>query len=464
MKAISDKIEKKHEENNETVFIGDNQVPLHIFSEVAKYSPHRDLGSYAQSCSAFFKVARQESKARAKSLSTIFPKINIFRNLIDFCSQDNILLTFYPKGHLYKGTKQTLQKKYPEEKFISIGQGLQHVLLLSEEGDVYTKGFGENEPLQRVTGFREDEKIILVAAGCNTNYGLTSQGDLYAWGDNKYGQLGLGHERDCATPQKVTALENKKIVAIAVGAEFILALSNDNKVYAWGDNDRGQLGLDTLEKSYNTPQEVIFFKDMPVNAIYAVGGQSFVITEERVFAFGCNRFQQLGLGQDYPVHDVRLNVYRYETTPFYKSPQAIPALDSKPVVMLATSPSYTLALTASGELLAWGSNIHASRTSTPSPLKLEAFKDKRVLAVFAQDYNYVALTAEKEVYICDTVSGKAEPELIWNKEAAELLRQTMLSSSTSVREYALIKALACNPLEAKEEFKTYSRPRKCNIF
>jgi alpha-tubulin suppressor-like RCC1 family protein len=67
-------------------------------------------------------------------------------------------------------------------------------------------------------------------------------GTVWAWGANEYGQLGDGTTMDRATPVQVIGFDDVDIVEIAVGSEHNLALTSDGKVWAWGRNTWGQLG------------------------------------------------------------------------------------------------------------------------------------------------------------------------------------------------------------------------------
>jgi len=84
---------------------------------------------------------------------------------------------------------------------------------------------------------------------------LTESGEVYAWGQNDKGQLGLGDREGRLTPTKVPGLAGIKAVAARYYQSF--ALTESGEVYAWGRNDKGQLGLGDTENRL-TPTRMPF--------------------------------------------------------------------------------------------------------------------------------------------------------------------------------------------------------------
>jgi alpha-tubulin suppressor-like RCC1 family protein len=85
-------------------------------------------------------------------------------------------------------------------------------------------------------------KTVISATGFSS-FILTNEGRVYAAGDNEYGQLGLGDNNGYKTFTEVAYLNNKSITAISGDNRHSLALSSEGRVYATGDNQYGQLGL-----------------------------------------------------------------------------------------------------------------------------------------------------------------------------------------------------------------------------
>ncbi|KAH6922123.1 hypothetical protein HPB50_009663 [Hyalomma asiaticum] len=84
--------------------------------------------------------------------------------------------------------------------------------------------------------------IVSMACGSNHALLLTCDGEIYAWGRNTEGQLGLGNRKDQKNPQLVSHLaQRSKVVQVSCGRDFSLALDSQGKLWAWGQNDGGQL-------------------------------------------------------------------------------------------------------------------------------------------------------------------------------------------------------------------------------
>lgn len=82
--------------------------------------------------------------------------------------------------------------------------------------------------------------IMAIAAGPGYALALKSDGTVYAWGDNAYGQLGNGTKTETYVPVQVIGLTG--ITQISAGRLHGAAVTEDGGLYMWGNNNRGQLG------------------------------------------------------------------------------------------------------------------------------------------------------------------------------------------------------------------------------
>lgn len=72
---------------------------------------------------------------------------------------------------------------------------------------------------------------------------ITDRGNLYSWGENRNGQLGIGNLIDQTNPQLVTIPNGEKPISIALGQQHSMVVTDKGNLYSWGYNNLGQLGL-----------------------------------------------------------------------------------------------------------------------------------------------------------------------------------------------------------------------------
>ena len=83
------------------------------------------------------------------------------------------------------------------------------------------------------------------ASGSAHNVSVTTDGELYAWGLNSYGQLGDNTVASKSSPVQVGALTTWSQVSAAIGGNFTAAIKTDNTLWTWGQNNYGNLGIGT---------------------------------------------------------------------------------------------------------------------------------------------------------------------------------------------------------------------------
>mmetsp|Transcript_21546 Transcript_21546/g.64727 ORF Transcript_21546/g.64727 Transcript_21546/m.64727 type:complete len:579 (+) Transcript_21546:113-1849(+) len=146
-------------------------------------------------------------------------------------------------------------------------------------------------------------KIRDVIIGNTFIIALQDDGTLVSWGEDKAGCLGLGTDyTHCPDPRKIPFPSDfsGKVVDIQYGKHHILALTNLGKVYAWGENPDGQLGLNDTQTRYE-PNLVEELSRYPVTQILAVDNMSYALTKGGiVYAWGENKEGSLALGHDNP--------------------------------------------------------------------------------------------------------------------------------------------------------------------
>src|ERR687896_641170 len=90
------------------------------------------------------------------------------------------------------------------------------------------------------------DEIVAIAAGRGNSMALRDDGVVFTWGHDQFGQIGDGPAADqcsgglCRPSPVQLSLSN--VVAISAGAQHLIALTGDGRVWAWGQNSDGQLG------------------------------------------------------------------------------------------------------------------------------------------------------------------------------------------------------------------------------
>jgi alpha-tubulin suppressor-like RCC1 family protein len=217
---------------------------------------------------------------------------------------------FNPNGEVGTGTAgpPVLSPKQVSGLTANIAQvtaGPYHGLAATRDGLVWAWGF--NRYGQLGDGTTEDRAtpalvsglgcVIQVTAAADTSFALKADGTVWSWGSNAQGELGTGGGNGITlTPVQIPGLTG--ITKIDAGEGYALALRQDGSVWAWGNNIFGQLGDGTYTERH-TPVPVAGINS--ATKIAAGGFTSYVVgTNGTVESWGSNEFGQLGIGSGSP--------------------------------------------------------------------------------------------------------------------------------------------------------------------
>ncbi len=182
-----------------------------------------------------------------------------------------------------------------------------------------------------------------VTCGYQFGAALTTNGTVWTWGSGSHGELGQGPSTSTSYyPAPVPSLTN--IITISAGWFHILAVKSDGTIWAWGNNSNGELGDGTPVNRWN-PVQVLNL----TNAVAASGGDSHssaLALDGTIWKWGLNDLGELGNG----------------TTNATANPTPAKILTDKfgnpfaNVVMMAARDYHNIAVKADGSVWMWGAN------------------------------------------------------------------------------------------------------------
>jgi alpha-tubulin suppressor-like RCC1 family protein len=183
---------------------------------------------------------------------------------------------------------------------------------------------------------------LQVTCGYQFGAALATNGTVWTWGSGSHGELGNGTTGSSHTPAQVPGLTN--VTAISAGWFHILALKSDGTVWAWGNNSNGELGDGTTANRSNAVQVLNL-----TNIVVVSGGDSHssaLAADSTVWKWGLNDVGELGNGTTNAVANpvpVKLLLDTFSNA-------------FSNIVMLSARDYHNIAVKADGSVWMWGAN------------------------------------------------------------------------------------------------------------
>ncbi|XP_047573907.1 probable E3 ubiquitin-protein ligase HERC6 isoform X1 [Lutra lutra] len=247
--------------------------------------------------------------------------------------------------------------------------GERHSLLLLSNGKVHSWGDNSHGQLGRRAAQRQEQpkpiqaletlRVDLVSCGKEHSLAVCYKGRVFAWGAGSEGQLGIGEFKEInLIPTKIKTLTDIKIIQVSCGHHHSLALSEDGRLFSWGSNSHGQLGLGKECPSQASPQRVWSLDGIPLTQVAAGGAHSFALSLSGAsFGWGSNSEGQLDLHKN--------NVPVVQSS----KPHTVGALKNLGVVYISCGYEHTAVLTQTGKVFTFGGNSYGQLGYSPTAEK-----------------------------------------------------------------------------------------------
>lgn len=264
-----------------------------------------------------------------------------------------VLLGYWWRGLPHVGTRAG-KVGTPASGAGQFAAGYRHSVRIGADGRLYVAGCNDSGLVgpdsaeyrhEQWTAIGDGRNWTRVASGEYYCLALRADSSLWAWGSNTCGELGPGAPAGRLRNPALVRVPGR-YVAMAAGNCFSLALTADGQLFAWGDNSHGQLtGRPQSSSAHPDPHRPwpdAIPRRVPGRWTQVVAGNAHVLAlaaDGRLYAWGSNTCGELGPG-----------------APADRLPHPTPVLVPGRYAQLAAGYDHNLALTADGQLWAWGSN------------------------------------------------------------------------------------------------------------
>ncbi|XP_033150467.1 LOW QUALITY PROTEIN: probable E3 ubiquitin-protein ligase HERC2 [Drosophila busckii] len=281
-------------------------------------------------------------------------------------------------------------------KKVAVNSGGKHCLALTTEGEVYAWGEGEDGKLghgnrmsydrPKLIEYLSGMNVVDIACGSAHSAAITASGHVLTWGKGRYGRLGHGDSEDQLRPKLVEALLGFRATDIACGSgdAQTLCITEDDNVWSWGDGDYGKLGRGGSD-GCKLPYKIESLAGLGVIKVECGSQFSVALTKSgAVYTWGKGDFHRLGHGS---VDHVR-------------RPKKVAALQGKKIISIATGSLHCVACSDGGEVYTWGDNDEGQLgdgtvTAIQRPRLVAALQGKHIVKVTCGSAHTLALSTSQ---------------------------------------------------------------------
>ena len=242
--------------------------------------------------------------------------------------------------------------------------------------------------------------MVRVATNADMVYAVTADHEVLVWGGSGAGSTGIHVDADdewakemYMEPQFVTELQGEEATSCSVGASHAAVCTSGGDVFVWGHNLAGQLGLTDFQKRPLPTILTYFETDDDIRVRQMECGENHcccLTTAGAVYSWGHVDSGRLGLGVK-----ERFGA-RAEEKLYFPAPTVVSGLSAEPIIEVSCGAAHTLALSEEGKVFSWGlgaggrlglGDFH----SRIEPYEVTALSNKCVMQVAAATWHSAAV-------------------------------------------------------------------------
>ncbi|XP_053679051.1 probable E3 ubiquitin-protein ligase HERC2 [Anopheles nili] len=278
-------------------------------------------------------------------------------------------------------------------KKVAVNSGGKHCLALSSDGEVFSWGEGEDGKLGHGNRDSYDRPkliealsgigVVDIACGSAHSACITIQGHVLTWGKGRYGRLGHGDSEDQLQPKLVEALLGYRAIDIACGSgdAQTLCITDDDNVWSWGDGDYGKLGRGGSD-GCKVPMKIESLAGLGVTKVECGSQFSVALTRSgSVYTWGKGDYHRLGHGN----------------TDHVRRPKKVASLQGKKIISIATGSLHCVACSDGGQVFTWGDNDEGQLgdgtvSAIQRPRLVQSLQGKHIVKVICGSAHTLALS------------------------------------------------------------------------
>lgn len=203
-----------------------------------------------------------------------------------------------------------LIKALSQWRIVSIAAGANHLLALSDKGQIFAWGSGEQGQLGRKIMERRKTpasleprnitprtRLTISGIACGSYHSMAwSDNVIFTWGLNNYGQLGHHDKQDRILPDRIDPLSSSRILMLRGGEHHTVTLASDGQVWTWGRGDSGQLCQGSIVEYSDHP---IPTKFSSIKLVASGGNHCLAVDHKnQLYSWGFGGMYQLGNGKE----------------------------------------------------------------------------------------------------------------------------------------------------------------------